>query len=390
MTFFNHLIDLSLEAAPYLLFGLIIAGLIKAWLPESWVKRQLSGSGSKPVVKAALLGAPMPLCSCSVIPVALGIRRSGASKGSTVSFLVSTPETGVDSISLTYAMMGPFMAIVRPIAAIATALTAGLWVNASERSSSTSCQDSKSAGQASTSCCSKPEKVEPQTTSCCSSKTPQDTADSCCAPKPKSPPVSSCCETKSNAKASQGADVIAGVQFAFGKLYQDIVWWLLAGLIVAAAVQTFVPTEWLASWGSGWVAKFVMLVIGIPMYICASASTPIAAGLMLAGVSPGTVLVFLLAGPATNMSTIAVLRNELGLSIMIKYIVSVMAMALLSGVALDLLLEQQQVLIADGHQHTDWIPLWLSASTLAILVAAAIKPIRDWAFGLINRPSGAH
>ncbi|MBD1389178.1 SO_0444 family Cu/Zn efflux transporter [Neiella sp. HB171785] len=378
MTFFNHLIDLSLEAAPYLLFGLIIAGLIKAWLPESWVKRQLSGSGSKPIVKAALLGAPMPLCSCSVIPVALGIRRSGASKGSTVSFLVSTPETGVDSISLTYAMMGPFMAIVRPVAAIATALTAGLWVNASDSENSQQKPAAASIDEVTTSCCSKSAPAKPATSSCCSSKQPAATT------------TSSCCDSKSNDKAAKESSVITGIQFAFGKLYQDIAWWLLAGLVIAAAVQTFVPTEWLASWGSGWIAKFIMLVIGIPMYICASASTPIAAGLMLAGVSPGTVLVFLLAGPATNMSTIAVLRNELGQNIMIKYIVSVMAMALLSGVALDLLIDQHHIEIANGHQHSDWMPLWLSVSSLIILIAAAFKPIRDWAFDLLNSPSGAH
>lgn len=420
MTFFNHLIDLSLEAAPYLLFGLIIAGLIKAWLPESWVRQQLSGKGSKPIVKAALLGAPMPLCSCSVIPVALGIRRNGASKGSTVSFLVSTPETGVDSISLTYAMMGPLMAIVRPVAAIATALTAGLWVNATESeqtsndaidsAAKSSCCNSKKQSSTSSKCCGseKAETLPEPTASCCSSKPEVSEAKvatesaSCCSSQPKAEPSTSCCSSNQEAekpaptsccastKPSQQRPVLDGIQFAFGKLYQDIVWWLLAGMLIAAAVQTFVPTEWLASWGSGWTAKLIMLVIGIPMYICASASTPIAAGLMLAGVSPGTVLVFLLAGPATNMSTIAVLRNELGQRIMFKYIITVMALALAAGVLLDMLLTQQQLVINQQHHHADMLPLWFSSLCLALLVAAAITPLRDKFFGLFQRPSGVH
>ncbi|MBW8192805.1 SO_0444 family Cu/Zn efflux transporter [Neiella marina] len=438
MNFFNHLIDLSLEAAPYLLLGLIVAGLIKAWLPESWVRKQLSGKGSKPIVKAALLGAPMPLCSCSVIPVALGIRRNGASKGSTVSFLVSTPETGVDSISLTYAMMGPIMAIVRPFAAITTALTAGLWVNATEsehtEQHATSSNDNNT--KASSSCCSS--KTPEPATSCCSSKQAQTVtpapATSCCSTsskpaqaetsscsdavtEPSKAEATSCCSSTTKATSScssqpsthsasvatpattssccssnqtQSRPVLDGIQFAFGKLYQDIVMWLLAGLLIAAAVQTFIPTEWLASWGSGWTAKLIMLVIGIPMYICASASTPIAAGLMLAGVSPGTVLVFLLAGPATNMSTIAVLRNELGQRIMFKYIITVMALALAAGVLLDLVLAQQQIVITEQHQHADWLPVWFSASCLLLLIIAAITPLRDKFFGLFNRPSGVH
>lgn len=358
MSFFSYLLELSLDAAPYLLFGLILAGLIKAWLPESWVRQQLNGKGSLPVVKAALLGAPMPLCSCSVIPVALGIRRNGASKGATTSFLISTPETGVDSISLTYAMMGPVMAIVRPFAAIMTALTAGFWVNQSPQKS---CCASALPEEAAGSCCASKAPTKPTTSSCCSSA------------REETEPKKTCCS--SGSPAPNG--VISGISYAFGKLYEDILLWLVAGLVIAAAVQAFVPSEWLAQWGSGWLAKFMMLVIGIPMYICASASTPMAAGLMLAGVSPGTVLVFLLAGPATNMSTIAILRNELGTQVMLKYIVVVMLGALLSGVLLDaLLMDSTLNLIEQHHSHAALVPLWFSSATLVMLVLAAIKPLR--------------
>ncbi|MCM2680478.1 SO_0444 family Cu/Zn efflux transporter [Echinimonas agarilytica] len=366
MEFLNHLLSLSLDAAPYLLLGLVIAGLIKAFLPESWVRQQLAGKGSVPVAKAALLGAPMPLCSCSVIPVALGIRRNGASKGSTVSFLISTPETGVDSISLTYAMMGPVMAIVRPVAAVLTALSAGIWVNKTESEQTVASSSTSSHGHSHHS----------SNTSCCASKT-----------EAKEPPTSSCCSPKNASGRTQSKThkALSGIQYAFGQLFDDILLWLAVGLLIAAAVQTFVPTEWLATWGSGWVAKGIMLVIGIPMYICASASTPIAAGLMLAGVSPGTVLVFLLAGPATNVSTIAVLRNELGNSVMWKYIITVMLGALLSGVLLDSMLADGALdLVEQQHAHAALLPMWLSTLSLGILLLSTIKPIRTAVFASLE------
>lgn len=426
MSFFNYLLELSLDAAPYLLLGLVLAGLIKAWLPEAWVKKQLSGKGPIPVLKAALLGAPMPLCSCSVIPVALGIRRGGASKGATTSFLISTPETGVDSISLTYAMMGPVMAVVRPVAAVLTALSAGLWVNAASSksccASSSSDERSEHCGSAkepeakgsccsskevNESCCTSPKEAPPKATSCCSSQKveaiekqsarsccgaqepePVEPATSCCgsknkaAPKASScssvtPPDSSCCASEVKPSSSMN-QAVNGISYAFGRLYEDILAWLAVGLLIAAAVQTFVPSEWLAQWGSGWLAKFIMLGVGIPMYICASASTPMAAGLMLAGVSPGTVLVFLLAGPATNVSTMAILRNEMGLQVMVKYILTVMLGALLAGVLFDALLMGSSLdLVAQHHHHAEMLPLWLSASSLAILLLATITPLRQ-------------
>ena len=432
MLFFNHLLELSLDAAPYLLLGLILAGLIKAWLPEAWVRRQLSGQGKLPIIKAALLGAPMPLCSCSVIPVALGIRRSGASKGATTSFLISTPETGVDSISLTYAMMGPVMAIVRPVAAILTALAAGFWVENSnhksccgseqsqtahtEPNSKPSCCASKSPEPANAvshsqaSCCAskspEPANAVPHgQASCCASKSPEPAnavshgQASCCASKSPEPAntvshsQTSCCASKSPEPANAVShghshpqqSPLAGIHYAFGRLYDDILVWLAIGLVIAAAVQTFIPPDWLAQWGSGWLAKFMMLMIGIPMYICASASTPMAAGLMLAGVSPGTVLVFLLAGPATNIATIAVLKNELGQSVMVKYIITVMLGSLIAGVVLDAALMNSSLdLLAQHHHHAQMLPLWLSGSCLAILLLATIKPLRQIVFSRLG------
>ena len=124
----ENFIHLFLESAPWLLLGLVLAGLLKVFVPMEWMQKQLGGHGFKTVLKAAILGAPLPLCSCGVIPAAVGLRRSGASKAATTSFLVSTPETGVDSVTVSYVLLGPFMAIVRPIAAITSAVVAGLLV----------------------------------------------------------------------------------------------------------------------------------------------------------------------------------------------------------------------------------------------------------------------
>lgn len=124
--FLENFIEVSLEAAPWLLFGLLAAGLIKVWIPESFMKRVLGGKGSWPVIKGAFIGAPLPLCSCGVLPAAIGLRRSGASNGATLSFLVATPETGVDSIGVSYVLLGPFMTVVRVIAAVMSAIITGM------------------------------------------------------------------------------------------------------------------------------------------------------------------------------------------------------------------------------------------------------------------------
>ena len=271
MNFLNNLYLLSLDAAPLLVMGLVLAGLMKAWIPNALLERQLGKPGIGSVIKAALFGAPMPLCSCGVLPVAMGLRRAGASKGATVSFLISTPETGVDSIALSYGLLGPVMTIARPIVAIVNAIAAGLL---------TGWNDSKPATQ------------EAATTSCCSKR--------------------SAAPTKTTWRE--------GLHYTFGRLLEDMLPWLLVGMLFAAAVQTFVPAAWLAEWGRGPLAMVVMVLVGIPMYICASASTPIAAGLLMAGVSPGAVLVFMLAGPASNIAAVGMVHKELGRRALVAYL----------------------------------------------------------------------
>jgi uncharacterized protein len=374
---FANFAELFLESAPWLLLGLILAGLLKVFVPMAWMQKQLGGHGVKPVVKAALIGAPLPLCSCGVIPAAVGLRRSGASKAATTSFLVSTPETGVDSITVSYVLLGPFMAIVRPIAAITSAIVAGLLVGKDDAEPSkpvaspavTAEPSAKSSGS---SCCAstKTDHAAPTqaaTSSCCASDTAAPTnakvakasQTSCCAStsenskvtkeghthteNAKSAESESCCATQDSATELKDNSIISrigtGLHYAATDLVRDTTMWLLVGLFFAALVQTYVPADFLAQWGDGILAMLVMVLVSVPMYICATASTPIAAGLLLAGVSPGAVLVFMMAGPATNIATLGVVVNELGKRALLGYLGGVLGVALAAGILVNYLVD---------------------------------------------------
>lgn len=349
LIYLENLLHLSLEAAPWLLFGLVIAGLLKTFIPQTWLERHLGGEGSGSMLKAALFGAPLPLCSCGVIPAALALRRSGASKSATVSFLVSTPETGVDSVSVTYALLGPVMAITRPIAAIASALLSGFLV----------AKDSDHLENSLT------DKTQ---TSCCSSQ------KSCCDSEPVQQEQSCCNQETAHAQTAL-EKAREGLGYTFRQLFNDIVWWLIGGLLFAAAVQTFVPPTFLAQWGSGLLAMIVMILIGVPMYVCATASTPIAAGLMLAGISPGTALVFLMAGPATNIASLGIISKELGKQATVAYLAGVSITAITAGLTLDAIVEQFNIDIsAQMSGHHGWMPATIAWASLLTLVVIALLP----------------
>ncbi|MES9929619.1 MAG: SO_0444 family Cu/Zn efflux transporter [Candidatus Thiodiazotropha sp. 6PDIVS] len=301
MSLLHNLFDLYLEAAPWLLLGLVMAGLLKAWLPPGMLQQKLGQGRFLPVIKASLIGAPLPLCSCGVLPAAMALRRSGASKSATVSFMISTPETGPDSIAITYALLGPFMAVLRPIAAIVSALFTGLLNIFFDP-----LQETK-----------RPSNILPVL----------DTASGCS--------KEACCAINTEKKEGAWQRSIQGLKYAFTAILDDIGLWLLAGLVLAALVMSYLPPESMSSWGSGLPAMLMMLVIGIPMYICATASTPLAAAMILAGISPGTVLVFLLAGPATNLATIGVIQREMGLRILLLYLVGISVSSILIGLTTD-------------------------------------------------------
>jgi len=364
--FLSNLLALSLEAAPWLVLGLVIGGLIKALVPTRFLQKHLSGNGLASITKAALFGAPLPLCSCGVIPAALGLRRAGASKPATVSFLVSTPETGVDSVTISYALLGPFMAIVRPIAAVVSAIVAGLLVGRSEDEQQKSSNLKESS-----------DLKESQVDSCCSRKVEVEEKKSCCSSKKQE--VNSCCDTSNDTtqkpqKKTFWREAWAGIVYSFSSLFVDVLFWLLIGLVFAALVKTFVPITFLAEWGSGLPAMLVMLVIGIPMYVCATASTPIAAGLLLAGVSPGTAMVFLMAGPATNISTLGIIGKELGRRSLTAYLTGVGVITLLTGFIVDYLVKLWNIDVQTQISHSqNMVPATIAWASLLLLVAVVVK-----------------
>ncbi|GAA5193648.1 SO_0444 family Cu/Zn efflux transporter [Ferrimonas gelatinilytica] len=375
MTLGGNFVELFLDSAPWLLLGLLIAGLIKVFIPMVWMQRQLGGEGFWPTFKAAVLGAPLPLCSCGVIPAAVGLRRSGASKSATTAFLVATPETGVDSVSLSYVLLGPFMAVVRPITAISSAIVAGLLVGRDDEHTD---KPSENAGEAGKSCCgSAAAKVKPV-----QQVDPKSAKPSCCASKAEpQPKVSACCakekpQPKTSNSQAVGQKLREGVSFAANDLVRDTTKWLLVGLFFAALVNTLVPASFLAQWGSGILAMTLMVLVSVPMYICASASTPIAAGFLLAGVSPGAVLVFMMAGPATNIATLGVVRNELGKRALWAYLGGVIGTAMLAGFAVDWAVAEFgfSVMPMVGHEHRllpDGV-VYFSGVLLMILMVRAL------------------
>lgn len=383
-SFIKNFIDLSAEASPWLLLGLLIAGLMKAWVPSQILSKHL-GKGKSAIVKAALIGAPLPLCSCGVIPVATELRRSGASAPATASFLVATPETGIDSVSVSYALLGPIFAVYRPFAAIMSAIiTGGLVSGIKEEDIKPPTQEEKQTNSA---CCASKNPVKESLKA-----TPKESA--CCSSKPVIEEVkettkkSSCCSssTATSSKAttmtpSALANFVnktkTGVHYASTKLIDDIIVWLAIGLIFAAIIRTFLPEEFLLSYGSGLPAMLLMIAISIPMYICATASTPIAAGFIMAGLSPGTALVFMMAGPATNISTLGVIKNEMGSAVLTRYLLGVAVCAIGFGSFLDFSLSYFSINIGEQMQHShELLPYWFGLTCAALIALLAIKPLR--------------
>jgi len=274
------------QMAPYLLFGFFAAGLLSVLIPNRMVGRHLGGRGFGPVVKASLLGVPLPLCSCSVIPVTASLRKHGASRGAATAFLISTPQTGVDSILVTWSLLGPFFAIFKPVAAFVSGMLGGALVSRAET------------------------RAEPDT----------ESAEAC---------HDTCCS------AGGGSKVRRALSYGFVDMPRDLGRPLLLGVLVAGAITAFVPATWFEGVGTGPVAILVLMLAGIPVYVCSTASVPIAAALILKGVSPGAALAFLMTGPATNAAGIATVWTIMGRRTALVYLGTVAVTALAAGLALD-------------------------------------------------------
>jgi HflK protein len=316
------------DASVFLLFGFLLAGLLAVLVPGGLLTRLIGTGKVKSVLWGSVLGAPLPLCSCGVLPTALGLRKEGATPGATVAFLVATPETGVDSISLTYALTDPLMTVFRPVAGVATAIVAGLATNVFGAPRSRTREPHPTPD---TIACGDSDRYH-------ASEDPQGQYDAVGhhhhhehACEADSPPHSGTTHAGAVVNATRRI-----IRYGFVELLDDVSWWLALGIVLSAVAVVAIPAQLFeGSWGGGMISMLLMFILSIPLYTCASSSTPMAAALALKGLSPGAVLVFLLAGPATNISSIVVLLKVLGRRAVTAYLVAVAIVTLAAGFGLN-------------------------------------------------------
>ncbi|HNT35249.1 MAG TPA: permease, partial [bacterium] len=320
------------EMSPYLLFGFLVAGILSIVISQKLVERHLGGRGFLPVLKASLFGVPLPLCSCGVIPVAVSLRHQGATRAATTSFLLSTPQTGVDSILVTFSLLGPVFAVFRPLAAFVSGLLGGGLLIPFEK-------DDPAHGSSTEPC------------------------------------AESCCYNGDNALRGR---LLHGLRHGFVTLPGDIYKSLALGIALAAIISSIVPDDFFHGvFGGGFASMLLMMLVGLPLYVCATASVPIAAALIAKGVSPGTAFVFLTTGPATNAATIVTIWRTMGRRTAVLYLLTVSVTAIGGGLILDQVYQTtgQQAMT---HYHS-MMPLWLkSVSALVLCAICGAAWIRSW------------
>ncbi|MDP2721198.1 MAG: permease [Bacteroidales bacterium] len=320
--YFQALVMLTADMAPYLLFGFLVSGILKVAIPPNLLTRYMGKSNLQSVTNASLLGIPLPLCSCGVLPAGISLYKNGASKGASVSFLISTPQTGVDSLLVTYSMLGLPFALLRPVAALFTGILGGVLTNKLEK-----------------------EKI----------------------PDPRPVADEGLPKRKFSLKAL--------LHYAYIEMVGDIAKWLTIGLLIAALITVLVPDNFFNEFAlSGITGMLLILVVSIPIYVCATSSVPIAAVLLMKGLSPGAMLVFLMAGPATNAATMTVIGKNLGRTTLTIYLASLIAGSLIFGLLIDYLMPANWfhplINMVGEHQH-NILPSWISYGS-ALLLAGFI------------------
>ncbi len=320
--------ELTLEMSPYLLLGFLIAGILYIYFPKEKVSKYLGNNNFKSTLNAALIGVPLPLCSCGVIPTGISFYKNGASKGSSVSFLISTPQTGVDSILATYSLLGLPLAIIRPIIALITGVIGGLFTNSVE--------------------------------------------------KVRSMPIDQPEKQQNRENVKHGHKLRAMMHYAFVEFLQDISKWLIIGLLLAALMAVVIPDDFFTTYlGNEYLSILIVLVASIPLYVCATGSVPIAAVLLMKGLSPGAAIVFLMAGPATNAATITVIGKVLGRKTLTTYLISIIGGAIVFGILVNEFLPREWftsyiVHVHDGH-GSHLLPNWVKIASSILLILFLIN-----------------
>ena len=331
MDYVNAFVSMLNGMSPYLLLGFLIAGVLHAFVPSSIYSRYLAGTGLRSVATAAAFGIPLPLCSCGVLPTAVALRRSGASRAASTSFLIATPQTGVDSIAATYSMMGLPFAILRPVAALVTSLLGGLAVGHWERKGSL-------------------ENIKEQAS-----------------------------YEFSELPKGLWNKVRETFKYGFFDMMQSIGRWLLLGLVIATLITVLLPDDFFSTYAR-WplLNMFIIVLVAVPMYVCATGSIPIAAALMLKGMSPGCALVLLMAGPAANMASMFVVNNAFGRKATIIYLLSIIGGAIGFGVLVDYLPGMRENFINalschvmhHGMHGASWFNTVCSVALLGMIIVA--------------------
>ena len=340
----NQFIDLVTEMSPYLLLGFLLAGLMHAFIPGTIYSKYLAKPNMRSVVFAALFGIPLPLCSCGVLPTAMSLRREGASKGAAVSFLIATPQTGVDSIIATFSLMGLPFAIIRPIAALATAIFGGKMVNVIEGDEGAGKFDS----------------------------TNEQTHDDLCG--------DSCCGGHDKVPTSFVGKIIEALRYAYIDMMESVGKWLVVGLIVAGLITIFVPDSYFEIFkDNSFTSMLLVLCISIPMYLCATGSIPIAVALMMKGLTPGAALVLLMAGPACSVASVLVVSKVLGRRTLTAYLFSIISGAVGFGLVTDYLLPRawfMSHLVANDACCEEESSLFATSCTILLFLLLANAFIR--------------
>lgn len=350
--FFTALIDLSNAMAPYILFGLLFAGILHELVPDTIVTKHLGKESIGSVIKSTVFGIPLPVCSCGVIPLATSIKKSGASKGATLSFLISTPITGVDSILATYGIFGWAFTLYRVLTSMVIATVAGVLTNLFDKEEAP--KPLFSAAPAGGFSMAAPVTQKTETESCCSG--------------------SSCCESDVKQKFSFSKALRYAFITLLGDIAKPLFWGLMIGAVITAAIPenlSMILVEY------SWLSYLIVIIIAVPMYVCATASLPIAAALMLSGVSAGAAFVFLSAGPATNTVTIGVVKKMLGTRSLYIYLGTIIVGSVLFGLGLDFLFDINDInpaSLVHLHEEAGLIAMASSVVLWGFVAYFIVKP----------------
>lgn len=334
----QYLVELwgiMLDLSPALLAGLLLAGLMRVYFPDSLVRAHMSRPNLASVIRAAMIGVPMPLCSCGVIPTAMGLRNQGASKGATTSFMISTPQTGIDSILVVGSFLGWPFAAFKVLAAFVTGVIGGTLVNRFGG------HDAPTAGES---------------------------------------------EQGEHWRSTDNR-AVAVLRYAVFDILAAIDLWLIVGILLAAAITAAVPPDFLQgmAWTQGIGGMLLVLVIALPLYVCTTSSVPIAASLIAAGMPVGSALVFLMAGPATNVATIGAVYRTLGLRVLLIYLGTVVVSSILFGMTFDFIISQDQTAI-DAHEHSE--RAWWEYASAVLLIGLMLYLLLRRALGRLHRGDG--